>query len=271
MATYLIGDVQGCFDALQALLHHISFDPRKDRLGFVGDLVNRGDKSLETLAFISHVNDPLIVLGNHDLHLMALYFLGESKFHKISHTLQDVLASSHCKKYIDFLLSKPFVHQDAAFAMVHAGIPPQWSIDVAKKHSDDVSSLLQKTPEAFFMHIYGDAPLLWCDDLQGWERARYIVNAFTRMRFCDQKGVLDLQNKKDVSDDAHYQPWFSWRAYSNDAKDIYFGHWASLEGRCHQPHVFALDTGCAWGGRLTAMRVEDHQLFSVNNFLRSPS
>ena len=262
MATYLIGDVQGCFDSLQALLAKISFDPQKDRLGFVGDLINRGPKSLETLDFILSLKNPLIVLGNHDLHFLALYFLGASHFHHISHTLNDVLNSSHCKKYSDFLLTQPFLYCEDTFAMVHAGIPPQWTIDTAKKYSDEISLLLQKNPIAFFSNIYGNNPVAWNENLTGWNRARYIANAFTRMRFCDANGVLDLENKTDASSDILFKPWFSFRESNKDAKPIFFGHWASLEGRSDHPSIVALDTGCAWGGKLTAIRLQDRQLFS---------
>src|SRR3990167_8665927 len=136
MSTYLIGDIQGCFDSLQALLAKIQFDPKKDRLAFVGDLVNRGPKSLETLRFITQLKNPLVVLGNHDLHLLALYFLRESaasilKFNSISHTLRDVLEAPDCDALIHFLLQQPLMHLEKTFAMVHAGIPPQWSIERA--------------------------------------------------------------------------------------------------------------------------------------------
>lgn len=261
---YLIGDVQGCFDSLESLLTKINFDPTQDQLGFVGDLVNRGPKSLETLAFITALKNPLIVLGNHDLHFLALYFLGTSKFHHITHTLDSVLASPICKKYVDFLLAQPFVYTNHTFAMVHAGIPPQWAITTAKTYSDEISLSLQKNPEAFFNHIYGNQPNLWHDNLEGWDRARYIVNAFTRMRFCNKEGKLDLENKTDLSTQLDFTPWFSWRDFTQDQQDIYFGHWASLEGRCTQPHVFALDTGCAWGEKLTAIMASSKKIIAVD-------
>ena len=263
MATYLIGDVQGCLDSLQALLTKINFNPENDRLGFVGDLVNRGPKSLETLDFILSLKNPLVVLGNHDLHFLALYFLGASHFHSISHTLDNVLNSPLCKKYIDFLLQQPFLICEDRFAMVHAGIPPQWTIETAQKYSNEISMLLQKNPIAFFKNIYGNDPTTWNENLTDWDRARYIVNAFTRIRFCDAKGVLDLENKTDVSADLNFKPWFSWRSIAENKLPIYFGHWASLEGRCNHPTIFALDTGCAWNGKLTAVRLEDQKLFFV--------
>lgn len=253
MKTYLIGDVQGCFDSLQALLEKIQFNSATDQLGFVGDLVNRGPKSLETLRFIYQLRNPLIVLGNHDLHFMALYFKN-IPFAKHDHTLQVLLNAPDCPQLIDFLLHQPFLHIDQTnvFAMVHAGVPPQWSLAEAHDHAKNAQSLLQKNPEKFLTEIYGNAPECWQNAKTQWDRTRYIVNAFTRMRFCTQSGELDLTNKLNISPNPAFRPWFEW---INPEMDIYFGHWASLEGNCKKPHIYALDTGCAWGGRLTAQLV----------------
>lgn len=253
MKTYLIGDVQGCFDSLQALLEKIHFNPATDQLGFVGDLVNRGPKSLETLRFIYQLHNPLIVLGNHDLHFLALYFQN-IPFAKHDHTLQVLLNAPDCPQLIDFLLHQPFLHIDQSnhFAMVHAGIPPQWTLSEAQYHAHEAQQLLQKNPTQFLTEIYGNQPERWEDAKTKWDRMRYIVNAFTRMRFCTKTGELDLTNKLDLSTDPAFRPWFEW---INPDMDIYFGHWASLDGNCGKPRIFALDTGCAWGGRLTAQRV----------------
>jgi bis(5'-nucleosyl)-tetraphosphatase (symmetrical) len=250
MTTYLIGDVQGCFDSLQALLAKIKFDPQKDRLGFVGDLVNRGPKSLETLRFIYNLNDPLIVLGNHDLHLLALYF-NNIPFAKHDHTLHDLLTAPDCPKLIDFLLHQPFLHLDTThpFAMVHAGIPPQWSLTTAQQYAKEAAHALQKNPAQFLTEIYGNHPTRFEAAKTKWDQLRYIINAFTRMRFCTQSGALELNNKHTVSHDPAFRPWFEW---VNPTIDIYFGHWASLKGQCHTPRIHALDTGCAWGELLTA-------------------
>ena len=267
MNTYLIGDVQGCFDSLQALLKKINFNPDLDRLGFVGDLVNRGPKSLETMRFVCTLKNPLIVLGNHDLHLMALYFLRHHRdrileFKHISHTLQAVLDAPDCAELIDFLLQQPFVLLEKEFMMAHAGIPPQWSFDRALALANEAQAALQKNPEAFFQFIYGNQPATWQENLSGSDRLRYIVNAFTRMRFCTQDGTLDLDNKTKHPMNLDYQPWFSW---IHPSRDIYFGHWASLNGHSTNPRVFALDTGCAWGKKLTAIRVGDKKLFQVDS------
>lgn len=267
MSTYIIGDVQGCFDSLQALLQKINFDPHTDRLGFVGDLVNRGPKSLETLRFIHQLHNPLVVLGNHDLHLMALYFLQRKshvEFKHISHTLQAILDAEDCHTLINFLLQQPFVYRDSEkqFVMIHAGIPPQWSIEQALQHGIEAQKIMQQDPVLFFENIYGNQPTTWQEDLAGWDRVRYIINALTRMRYCTQEGTLELDNKTAQSAHLAFRPWFSW---VNFPIDIFFGHWASLDGRCDNPRVFALDTGCAWGRTLTALCVENKQVFSVTS------
>lgn len=264
MSTYLIGDVQGCFDSLQALLQKIHFNLAVDRLGFVGDLVNRGPKSLETLRLLMTLNNPLIVLGNHDLHLMALYFLRHrhpAAFQSISHTLHATLAAPDCDQFIHFLLQKNFLHTENNFVLVHAGIPPQWSLTQATDYAAEAAANMRENPVDFFEHIYGNVPCHWHDQLDGWDRIRYIVNAFTRMRFCTAEGELDLDTKTSHDHaENNFRPWFEWTHWDID---IYFGHWASLRGKSTNPAVFALDTGCAWGEKLTAMRVEDHRLFQV--------
>ena len=263
MSTYLIGDLQGCFDSLQALLSKIQFHPEKDQLGFVGDLINRGPKSLETLRFIRQLENPIIVLGNHDLHLLVLYYLKQKKHRperKISHTLDAILEAPDCDALIQFLLKQPFVINTENFLMVHAGIPPQWSCEKAFQLSQEVEKIMRDNPAKFFENLFGNFPHAWNDHLEGWDRVRYIVNAFTRMRFCTQTGDLDLTNKTDISANPKFKPWFEW-VMAN--KPIYFGHWASLEGRCNQPNIYALDTGCVWGATLTAIRLEDKKMFSV--------
>ncbi|MCX7120371.1 MAG: symmetrical bis(5'-nucleosyl)-tetraphosphatase [Gammaproteobacteria bacterium] len=265
MSTYLIGDVQGCFESLQALSKKIKFHPENDRLGFVGDLINRGPKSLETLEFMLTLKNPLIVLGNHDLHLMALYYLRNNRhfsFKHISHTLQAVLDSPNCEELIQFLLQQPFMILEKEFAMVHAGIPPQWSFEATMNAANDAQNAMRQNPKAFFKNIYGNEPDTWNEKLTGWDRTRYTVNALTRMRFCTYDGVLDLENKTDITSDIKFKPWFSW---TQPDRDIYFGHWASLNGHCDHPRIFALDTGCAWGGKLTAIRIEDKQLFQLDS------
>lgn len=262
--TYLIGDVQGCFDSLQKLLAHIHFNPLQDRLGFAGDLVNRGPKSLETMRFIRTLTHPIIVLGNHDLHLLALYFLKNDPVFSLKHhhTLQAILDAADCEATIDFLLAQPFIHIDhkKKFLMSHAGIPPQWTIDEALDHADYAAKIMRQDPVLFFKMIYGNEPASWSNTLTGWDRLRYSVNALTRMRHCTKTGTLDLQNTKAHSAHPDYHPWFTWYAMDYD---IFFGHWASLEGKCDQPHVYALDTGCGWGRALTGVQVESKQRYHI--------
>lgn len=260
MNTYIIGDLQGCFDSLQALLKKINFNPGEDRLGFVGDLVNRGPKSLETLRFITQLKNPIIVLGNHDLHLLALYFVKEFQYKNIPHTMDDILHAPDCESLIYFLLQQPLLFVDQQSVVVHAGIPPQWSVNDTMHYANEVHDALQKNPTLFFENIYGNDPAKWNNNLTGWGRMRYIVNALTRMRFCTRSGELELENKTDVSVHSDFLPWFEWR---DSTDDIYFGHWASLGGDCNKPHIFALDTGCAWGEQLSAIRVEDKKIFCV--------
>ena len=260
MSTYLIGDVQGCFDSLQELLKKIEFDPAKDRLGFVGDLVNRGPKSLETLRFIAQLKNPIITLGNHDWHLLALYFVRNFQESWQPNTLQTILAAPDCRDLMDFLLQQSLLLVDEKFVVVHAGIPPQWSIDQAMTLAIESKKLWQKDPKTFCQYMYGNHPQRWRDDLTEWDRVRYVMNAFTRMRFCTRSGELDLDNKTVTHKNKYFKPWFDWRSAE---RDIYFGHWAALRGQCTVTHIHALDTGCAWGESLTAMRVEDRRVFVV--------
>ncbi len=268
MATYAIGDVQGCYDSLMALLEEIDYDDNKDTLWFAGDLVNRGPKSLETLRFIKGLGDKAIsVLGNHDLHLLAVA-AGFKKTTR-SDTLDAILVAPDCNELLNWLRVQPLVHHDAAlsFTMVHAGIPPQWSIHQALGYAHEVESILRGDNANDFLKVmYGNEPSSWSDDLDGMDRIRLITNYFTRMRFCTSTGELELTTKSGVSDaPEHLYPWFALNNRVAKRDNIIFGHWAALEGQTHQKNIFGLDTGCVWGGELTAMRLEDKQLYSVKN------
>lgn len=261
MATYLIGDLQGCYDELQQLLERISFDEKKDRLGFVGDLVNRGPQSLATLRFVKALKNPIIVLGNHDLYLLAL---GYGFIDKTNSSLDEVLSAPDKEDLLDWLRHQPFTHFDPTknYFLVHAGVPPPWNIKQALGFSNEISDELSGSNfRNLLKNMYGNYPDQWDNHLQGVDRLRYIMNALTRMRFCNAQGKLDLINTTAVSTDPkHFKPWFEW--LQPDC-DVVFGHWAALEGKCNKPQFYALDTGCVWGGRLTALRIEDRQLFSV--------
>lgn len=265
MSTYIIGDVQGCYHELKELLNLIHFDPLQDRLGFVGDLVNRGPHSLEVLRFIKSLPSPLIVLGNHDLFLLILgYELMPADSYK--HTMHDILQAPDKIELLEWLRSFPLVRYEEKHnvLLVHAGLPPQWSIEENLQHANEVSITLQGTYfKEFLKNLFGDEPSQWNNELKGQERLRYITNAFTRMRFCSKKGDLDLKSKKKTTTQEHFQPWFNWRHPEKEKIDVLFGHWAALNGQCNIPHYHALDTGCIWGFKLTALNLETKERFTV--------
>lgn len=255
MSTYAIGDVQGCFDQLMELLDKLQFSPKQDTLWFVGDLVNRGPKSLEVLRYINNLPNKVVVLGNHDLHLLALVNGHPFK----NHTVHDILSAPDCKELADWLRQQPLMHYDKNlnYAMVHAGIYPLWDLQTAKKLSEEVESVLQSDdyPE-LIDNMYGNAPEKWNDNLTGWDRLRFIINAFTRMRFCTEDGKLDLETKGDLtSAKPGFIPWFSVPNRAAKNERILFGHWAALNGKADEVNVFALDTGCVWGNMLTAKKL----------------
>lgn len=267
MATYAIGDIQGCYDSLMALLDKIDYDDNRDTLWFAGDLVNRGPKSLKTLRFIKGLGDKAIsVLGNHDLHLLALYF-NENNPRK-SDTLEATLNANDSEELMHWLRCLPLVHHDESLnaLMVHAGIPPNWSAKKALKRSLEVEEFIQSPDfREFFEVMYGNSPDQWNKSLAGMDRLRAIVNYFTRMRFCTQQGQLDLLTKEGLNKKpAGFSPWFELERKAADTR-IFFGHWAALEGKTDTRNVFALDTGCVWGGKLSAMRLEDETWFRISS------
>lgn len=266
MTTYAIGDVQGCYDDLQRLLALIQFDPHHDTLWFAGDLINRGKHSLETLQFVQSLgSSAMTVLGNHDLYLLAVVY-GKAPLHS-GNTLQPILAHKGCDALCDWLRQQPLVHYDEAlnYLLVHAGVPPQWSLNQICTLAKEVETVLQSAQYAeFFEHIYGDQPLHWHEGLAGWDRLRYITNAFTRMRLCTANGTLNLLHKGPPPlQEYEEKPWFHFRHPSLANTPIVFGHWAALMGKVDHANTFALDTGCIWGGSLTALALETRQLFSV--------
>jgi bis(5'-nucleosyl)-tetraphosphatase (symmetrical) len=258
MATYAIGDVQGCFDELQALLARIGFGPR-DRLWLVGDLVNRGPKSLQVLRFARDLGERArVVLGNHDLHLVAQYE-GVEKL-KARDTFQDVLDAPDAAELVAWLRARPMVHAEGAFAMVHAGLLPQWTIAKARRLGTEVSAALAgEGCREFLMHMYGNHPASWDDALAGWDRLRVIVNAMTRMRYCDRQGRMELKTA-GTEPPKGYRRWFETRAPED--RTLVFGHWSQL-GLVFAPGLAGLDSGCIWGGRLSALRLDDRMLLQV--------
>jgi len=264
MSIYAVGDIQGCYDALQCLLEQIEFEPGVDQLWVAGDLVNRGPKSLKTLRFLKSLGDSAtVVLGNHDLHLLAIAYETRKPNHK--DTFDKILGAKDRDELMDWLRHQPLLHYDVDtdYLMVHAGIPPQWSLPKAIKLSQEVEAHLVDDPVGFLSHMYGNTPEVWHDDLEGWDRLRVITNYLTRMRVCDADGQLDLAHKSGPGfAPKGFRPWFAHHHRKTHDTNILFGHWAALEGKCEAENVFALDTGCVWGGKLTMMRLQDQQFFS---------
>lgn len=263
MARYVVGDIQGCYDSLVALLDEVRFRRECDRLWCVGDLVNRGPKSLEVLRFIRGLGDHArVVLGNHDLYLMMVA-AGFRKRGK-DDTLQPVLDAEDATSLLDWLASQPLVHVEGRHAMVHAGLLPQWDIAFAKCLSDEVSAVLQ-SPERnrFLSQLAGNEPAVWADTLTGQDRLRCVVNAMTRMRFCSARGEMEFKSKgRPDQAPSGVMPWFEVPDRRQGPYTLLTGHWSALGLRV-TPDVISLDTGCLWGGALTAYRLEDGALFQM--------
>ena len=263
MTTYAIGDVQGCFEELTALLGVIGFDRGKDRLWFVGDLVNRGPASLATLRFVRDLGErALTTLGNHDLHLLAVAH-GFAKQRK-DDTLADVLDAPDRDELLDWLRHRPMFHAEANYVLVHAGLLPQWDVATAKTLASEVEAELRgPRHREFLAQLYGSRPDRWSDSLRGVERLRVIVNAMTRMRFCTPEGVMDFTTKGEAAESpAGYLPWFEVTGRRSAGHTVICGHWSALGLRV-APNLLALDSGCVWGGKLSAIRLEDRRLYQV--------
>lgn len=269
MATYAIGDIQGCLNSLKKLLKLIQFSPTDDTLWIAGDLVNRGPQSLETLRFIRDLGASAIsILGNHDLHLLA-HSHGVRPLTK-NDTLLPIMLAHDKDALLNWLQARPLLHfcEKSDSVLVHAGIPPIWSLGKARKRAKEVESALQDPilSRDFFYNMYGNEPNTWDKKQEGVERLRVIVNYFTRMRFCNKKGTLELRTNGSPSHPPKgFAPWFTFE--NNDWKqtNIYFGHWAALEGKTPDSRYIALDTGCVWGGTLTAQCIETGERFSVTS------
>jgi bis(5'-nucleosyl)-tetraphosphatase (symmetrical) len=257
MATYAIGDIQGCYDALLRLLEHLRFDPAGDKLWLVGDLVNRGPDSLRVLRFVKDLGEQaVVVLGNHDLHLLALA-AGNPKHAKKSN-LHEVLEADDREELTDWLRYRPLVHYDAKkrFAMLHAGLPPQWDLAKALACARELEAALRGPDYGEFLHaMYGNQPGRWSEDLTGMDRLRFITNCLTRLRYCDAEGNLALKDKGPPgSQAANALPWYAVPGRASRDQRIVFGHWSTL-GYLAEHNVWGLDTGCLWGGTLTAIRI----------------
>lgn len=259
MAVYAIGDVQGCYKSLRTLLDGLRFDPSADRLWFTGDLVNRGPDSLAALRFVKGLGDSaLTVLGNHDLHLLAVATDADRSQGK-DDTLQPVLDAPDADELLAWLRHLPLLHHapELSYALVHAGLPPQWDLSQALDRAQEVETVLRgDNYREFLQHMYGDRPDRWSDSLQGLERLRFITNCLTRLRYCKADGTLCLHSKGPPGTQPEGQyPWFECPGRRSADTRIIFGHWSTLGLRVRD-NICALDTGCLWGGELTAMRLD---------------
>ncbi|OGT07106.1 MAG: bis(5'-nucleosyl)-tetraphosphatase (symmetrical) [Gammaproteobacteria bacterium GWF2_41_13] len=266
MSTYAIGDVQGCCEELQLLLKLIEFDCKKDRLWFVGDLINRGPNSLQVLRFIRSLGDQQItVLGNHDLHCMAVA-IDSSKGRPHDH-FSDILKAPDKIELIDWLRNQKILHYDKSLnaVLVHAGIYPKWDLEEAIQCARELEAMLQSNQYAIELkNMYGDQSEQWNPALTGIARYRFFINAFTRMRYCYADGRLNLTEKGVLGSQSNdLYPWFSMPNRIPIQPRIIFGHWASLNGQTYTPNIEAIDTGCSWGHTLTALRLEDNKRFAV--------
>ena len=265
MASYAIGDIQGCYHAFQALLERISFDRKSDRLWLVGDLVNRGSGSLEVLRWCyAHQDSLTVVLGNHDLHALVVAE-GIVAAHK-GDTLDALLAAHDSDELLNWLRHQRLIYQEDNHLMVHAGLLPQWTAEQALGYAAEVESVLHgENYLDFLKQMYGNLPDHWYDDLVGFDRLRVITNAATRLRICSTAGQMEFKFKGELEDiPAGYMPWFDVPNRATKDTQVIFGHWSAL-GLQQRENIYALDTGCLWGGKLTAMNIETKTVVQVDS------
>ncbi len=261
MPIYAIGDLQGCHDEFRRLLDRLRFDPARDRLWLTGDLVNRGPDSLSCLRSVRALGEAAVcVLGNHDLHLLAVA-AGAQKLRR-KDTLRPVLDAPDAAELLDWLRSRPLAHHEPGLGLlVHAGLPPQWDARTACRLAREVEQILQGSGhDLLFRHMYGNRPERWEERLDGWPRLRFVINALTRIRYCTPDGRLDLDHKLAPGTQPEgLLPWFEAPHAAWRGTRVVFGHWSTL-GLRREAEIVALDTGCVWGGRLTAVRLDDPAL-----------
>lgn len=271
MAIYAVGDIQGCYDPLIRILDQVRFDPAQDRLWTVGDLVNRGPKSLKTLRFLKSLGSAFTsVLGNHDLHFIAMATGAFTEGNKSS--LLQLLNAPDCIELCEWMRQFPLVHHEKVetdtakrrFLMVHAGLAPGWKFKQVMAYASEVETALRgKNYKKFLKKMYGDKPDIWHENLKGMERLRIITNYMTRIRFCNKETQLNLAIKTGASTAPKgYRPWFEYQKL-NKKMVILFGHWATLDGITNTHNIYALDTGCVWGRSLTMIRLQDLKIFRV--------
>jgi bis(5'-nucleosyl)-tetraphosphatase (symmetrical) len=266
MATYAIGDIQGCCDEFETLLAQLRFDPARDRLWLTGDLVNRGPRSLDVLRLVKRLGPAAItVLGNHDLHLLAVALAPNERV-KPQDTLGPILRAPDRDELLKWLRSQPLLHHDArlGYTMIHAGLPPQWDLETAQSCAHELEQALRDEVHCLelFTHMYGDRPNRWSDDLRGVDRLRFITNCLTRLRFCRSDGTLELKFKGEIdAAPKGVMPWFRVPQRRSRELRIVCGHWSAL-GYHDGDGVLSIDTGCVWGEKLCAIRL-DHRAAPV--------
>lgn len=256
MTRYAIGDIQGCYDELRTLVAQIGFSPDRDQLWFTGDLVNRGPRSLEVLRYVRSLgHNAVTVLGNHDLHLLAVAY-GTQRKTKAGDTIDDILAAPDRDQLLEWLLERPLVHAEGNDLLLHAGVVPQWSARATVGLASEVEAALRRDARKLFDNMYGDQPDRWDEQLEGLDRLRFIINVLTRLRVCTPDGRVDLKMKgKPESARPAYRPWFEIEGRASRNTRVVFGHW-SAAGLVQSHGVLGLDTGCVWGGRLTAFDLD---------------
>lgn len=257
MSIYAIGDLQGCYSSLLRLLDKLKFDSANDTLWFAGDLVNRGPDSLATLRFVKSLGgNAITVLGNHDLHLLAIAAKHKKTNDK---SLKAILKADDSDELLFWLRNQPLLHHDDKlnFIMAHAGIYPEWSVADALRYAAELETVLRSDDYLdFILHMYGNLPGQWDSRLKGWERLRFICNSFTRMRYCNVDGSLNFKSHgAPGTHPADTIPWFDVSSRKIKAERILFGHWSTL-GKINKNNIYALDTGCVWGGQLTALQLD---------------
>ncbi len=264
MTTYTIGDIQSCYSSLLQLLELLHSTCSNPKFIFVGDLINRGPQSLQTIRKIKALGDKAkVVLGNHDLHLMAVAY-GIRHSHP-SDTIQEILDAPDREELLEWLRRQPLALFEAGHLLVHAGVVPQWTCQQTLKLAQEVETVL-RSPDwlDFLRHMYGNSPAQWNEELHGYDRLRCIVNALTRIRFCRADGAMDFASKESgIAPESGYMPWFDVPGRKTANTPVVFGHWSTL-GLLQRPNLLGIDTGCVWGGKLTAVRLEDHAIFQVD-------
>lgn len=270
MAIYLIGDVQGCYDELMALLKRIKFNKHQDKLLFTGDLINRGPQSLNVVRFVKSLGRRAVtVLGNHDLHYLAVSCgvkpLGQHD------TFSSLLTAKDNKSLFHWMRKRPLLYLNKKWGilLVHAGILPHWDLISAQRYTKEVEQMLRgKRKNYLFLlkQMYGDHPAVWSPHHPKMDRMRFVMNCLTRMRYITSSGILNLSEKGKGKSLSGHQPWFTGPLVlhkKNPGLRIFFGHWAALNGRTNRSNVIGLDTGCCWGNRLTAVRLSDLKVFNI--------